>query len=212
MDGTDAMADGQSGSTASKHGAFEDAQAIVTGTLLAALGVEFFRHAHLGTGGNAGIAFLIHYVTGFGVGPVLFFLNLPFYAFGWIALGPEFTIKTFVAVGLLAVESMLMPNVFAIGFVTPWLAAFFGGVLMGLGILILMRHRSSLGGTGILAAFVQERLGWSAGKFQLAIDFAILAASFFVLDWHGVVLSVLGAVVFNMVLAVNHKPGRYTGY
>lgn len=206
------MTNGKAEPVPAKHSWFEDAQAIATGTLIAALGVEFFRQAHLGTGGNAGVAFLIHYVTGFGIGPVLFCLNLPFYAFGWIALGREFTLKTFVAVGLLAAESMLMPQFFAIGFAAPWLSAFFGGVLMGLGILILMRHHSSLGGTGILAAFVQEKLGWSAGRFQLYIDFAILGASFFVLEWHKVMLSVFGAVILNMVLAVNHKPGRYTGY
>ena len=87
-----------------------------------------------------------------------------------------------------------------------------GGLLVGIGLLILLRHRSSLGGIGILAAFVQERFGWRAGKFQLGMDCVILAAAFLVLDWHLVALSVVGAVVLNMVLAVNHKPGRYNGY
>jgi uncharacterized membrane-anchored protein YitT (DUF2179 family) len=195
-----------------RHGLAEDIQAIVVGTLLAALGTEFFRQAHLATGGTAGMSFLIHYVSDWGIGQVLFVLNLPFYAFGWVTLGKEFTFKTFGAVALFAVESMLLSKVFAIGMSNPWYSAVMGGLLVGIGLLILLRHRSSLGGIGILAAFVQERFGWRAGKFQLGMDCVILAAAFLVLDWHLVALSVVGAVVLNMVLAVNHKPGRYNGY
>ncbi len=196
----------------SKHGAWDDVQAIVMGAFFAAIGIEFFRDGHLGTGGTAGMAFLIHYVTEFGVGPVIFLLNLPFYAFGWVTLGKEFTLKTFAAVGLLALFSYFMHDAFAIGYSQPWFSAIAGGALTGVGMLILFRHKSSLGGIGILAAFVQERLGWRAGKFQLATDLCILAVSFLVLDWWHVALSVLGAVVLNLVLAVNHKPGRYNGY
>jgi len=196
----------------SKHGAWDDVQAIAMGAFFAAIGIEFFRDGHLGTGGTAGIGFLIHYVTDYGVGPVLFVLNLPFYAFGWVTLGKEFTLKTFAAVGLLALMSYFMHDAFSIGFSQPWFSAITGGALTGVGMLILFRHKSSLGGIGILAAFVQERLGWRAGKFQLGTDLCILAASFLVLDWRHVALSVLGAVVLNLVLAVNHKPGRYNGY
>lgn len=195
-----------------RHSISEDVQAIIVGTLLAALGTEFFRQAHLATGGTAGMSFLIHYVTGLGIGQVVFVLNLPFYAFGWVTLGKEFTIKTFIAVALFAFESMMMPRLFVIGQCVPWFSAIVGGLLVGVGLLVLLRHKSSLGGIGILAAFVQERLGWRAGKFQLATDCMILATSFLVLDVWLVALSVMGAVVLNMVLAVNHKPGRYNGY
>ena len=195
-----------------KHGVWDDVQAIAMGTFFAAVGIEFFRDAHLGTGGTAGAAFLIHYVTQFGIGPVIFLLNLPFYAFGWVTLGKEFTLKTFAAVALLAVESYFMHEAFAIGYSAPWFSAITGGALTGVGMLMLFRHKSSLGGIGILAAFVQEKLGWRAGKFQLSTDLLILATSFLVLEWKNVALSVLGAVVLNLVLAVNHKPGRYNGY
>lgn len=199
-------------SEASRHRFSEDVQAIAVGSFFAAVGIEFFRNAHLGTGGTAGIAFLIHYVTSFGVGPVIFLLNLPFYAFGWVTLGREFTFKTFAAVASLSVMSYFMHDAFAIGYSAPWFSAITGGALTGVGMLILFRHKSSLGGIGILAAFAQERLGWRAGKFQLATDLCILATSFLVLDALHVALSVLGAVVLNLVLAVNHKPGRYNGY
>jgi len=42
-------------------------------------------------------------------------------------------------------------------------AAVFGGFAMGVGLLILFRHRASLGGVNILALFLQERFGLRAG-------------------------------------------------
>ena len=44
---------------------------------------------------------------------------------------------------------------------------------------------------------------------QLVVDLLILLAAFGVTDLWRVLLSVLGAVVLNMTLAINHRPGRY---
>ena len=82
---------------------------------------------------------------------------------------------------------------------------------MGMGLLILFRHRCSLGGLGILAVFCQERFGWRAGTVQMLLDATILLASTFVLTPVAVMLSILCATCLNLVIAINHKPGRYAG-
>ena len=87
-----------------------------------------------------------------------------------------------------------------------------GSVIAGVGILILFRHGASLGGFNILALILQERAGLNAGTVLMALDAVIVLASFFVSPWQTVLVSVIGVVVLNIVLAVNHKPGRYTGY
>ena len=78
--------------------------------------------------------------------------------------------------------------------------------------LILFRHRSSLGGFNTLALLVQERYGWRAGYVQLALDATVVAASFALVSPAMVALSALGAVVVNLVLALNHRPDRYLGH
>jgi uncharacterized membrane-anchored protein YitT (DUF2179 family) len=45
----------------------------------------------------------------------------------------------------------------------------------------------------------------------MAIDCVIVAAAFAVVAPGRVLLSVLGAVALNSVIAVNHRPGRYLG-
>src|SRR5664280_1337097 len=78
--------------------------------------------------------------------------------------------------------------------------------------LILFRHKSSLGGLNTVALLAQERFGWRAGYVQLALDGTIIVASLAIVAPAVVALSAAGAVVLNLVLALNHRPGRYLGH
>ncbi|MDF1485137.1 YitT family protein [Ramlibacter sp. H39-3-26] len=193
------------------HTRAEDAMALCVGVLLISVGVAFYGSAGLLTGGTAGLAFLVHYATGWGFGPVFFVLNLPFY---WLALrrmGRAFTLKTFAAVGLLSALTTLQPHFLRFTELQPLYAAIVGGIVTGNGFLVLFRHRSSLGGVGIVALYVQDRFGWRAGKFQMAVDCCIVLLALCMVEPLRVAWSVAGAVALNLVLAMNHKPGRYTG-
>ena len=191
------------------HAWHEDFQALLTGTLFVALGVVMFGQAGLLTGGTAGLAFLIHYGTGMDFGLAFFLVNLPFYAFAWWRMGAAFTLKTFAAVGLLSLFAHFLPRGLAFNYVSPPLAAVLGGLLCGAGMLMLFRHRASLGGLNVLVLYLQETLGWRAGTVQMVFDSLIVLGAFYVADAGRIALSVLGAVVLNLTLAINHRPGRY---
>lgn len=192
-----------------RHSLFDDAQAIVTGTLFVALGLMLFRQAGLMTGGTAGIALVVHYASGWRFGVLFFVANLPFYWLAWRRMGKRFTLKTFAAVALLALLSEQLPALLAIERVAPPFAALAGGLLVGAGFLILFRHRASLGGLNVLALWLQERTGWRAGYLQLGLDLCILLAATPWVDAQRLMLSVVAAAAMNVSLAVNHKPGRY---
>lgn len=192
-----------------RHSKAEDALALLSGTALIALAVALLQHAHLLSGGTAGIAFLLHYATGWGFGPVFFVLNLPFYVLAWRRMDRAFLLKTMLAVALLALLSELTPHVIRFDAVQPLYAALVGGVLLGVGFLILFRHRASLGGVGILAFYLQEARGWRAGHVQMGVDALILMLALATAPLPQVALSVAGAVVLNLTLAINHRAGRY---
>lgn len=194
-----------------RHSLLDDAQGLVVGTLFLALAVTLFREAGLITGGTAGLAFVIHYAFNLPFGIVFFFVNLPFYVFAYRALGKEFTLKTFFTILLMSLCSDWLPRLIDISHVEPAFAAVMAGLLSGTGLLMLIRHRSSLGGIGVLAIYLQQTRGWRAGWVQMACDLAILSLALFVVDLPLVALSVLGAVAVNFVIAVNHRPGRYFG-
>jgi uncharacterized membrane-anchored protein YitT (DUF2179 family) len=193
------------------HSLVDDTQALCTGTLFVALGVVLFQTAGLLTGGTAGIAFLIHYATGWPFGAVFFVINLPFYWLGARVLGWRFTIKTFVAIALLSVLSAWLPQLIRIAELNPVFAAVMGGFLIGVGLLVLFRHQASLGGLNIVVLWLQQTRGWRAGALQMGVDVAIVLAAFAVVSPLRIALSVLGAVALNLNHAINHRPGRYLG-
>jgi uncharacterized membrane-anchored protein YitT (DUF2179 family) len=197
--------------TPTRHTFFEDAQALVTATLFIALGIGMYGHAGLLTGGTAGIAFLVHYATGWRFGPVFFAINLPFAWFAVRTLGWRFTIKSFIAVALLSVLTEVLPHAVRFDWLQPVYASIMGGFLIGVGLLMLFRHQASLGGVNVLVLWLQQRFGWRAGAVQMGIDCAIVVAALAIVDPTSVAISVIGAVALNLVVAINHKPGRYLG-
>ncbi len=191
------------------HSLWEDGQALIAATMLVSLGVALIGKVQLMTGGVVGLAFLLHYATGISFGMLFFAINLPFYAFAVRKMGWHFAAKTFTAVLLLSGFAELLPRVLTIGEIAPLYAAIMGGLLMGVGLLALFRHRASLGGFNIVVLYLQERFGWRAGIVQLALDGLILLASLSVISLTAVGLSLVGAAVLNLSLAINHRPGRY---
>jgi uncharacterized membrane-anchored protein YitT (DUF2179 family) len=195
-----------------RHSLAEDILAILTGSLIVSLGAAMYVHTQLAVGGSSGLAMLLQYSTSWSFPVVFSVINVPFYILAFQRMGWSFTLRTFAAVTLVSVLVRYTPDWVSFASLDPLYASIVGGSLIGMGMLVLFRHRTGLGGINILAIWLQERFDWRAGYVQLAIDLAILAAAFFILQPDKVALSVLGAVIVNLILAINHKPGRYAGY
>jgi uncharacterized membrane-anchored protein YitT (DUF2179 family) len=195
----------------SAHGVHEDLAAGLTGTLLVALGITLFSKATILTGGTAGLSLLVQYASGWPFWLVFFLVNLPFYALSVLRMGWKLTLRTIIAVALVSFFARMTPAWVHIEAIAPLYAALAGGALSGVGLLILFRHRTSLGGVNIVALYAQERHGLRAGAVMLAIDSVILLCSLFVIDWQRFGYSLLGIAAVNIVIATNHRPGRYLG-
>lgn len=201
----------EAGRAVSRHAPYEDALAILMASLFVAFGVTLYTTAHLVTGGTAGLALLIHHASGAGFWLIFSAINLPFYILAARRLGAGFAIRTFVAVSLVAGLAIVVPRWVSFAHLDPVFATIIGGGLMGTGLLMLFRHRTALGAVNIIAMELQDRFGIRAGFFQLGLDLVILAGAVLVLNPANIALSVLGAAVVNLTLAINHRPGRYMG-
>ncbi|KHT49110.1 YitT family protein [Vibrio sinaloensis] len=193
-----------------KHSRKEDWVAILTGTFLVAQGVFFLQSASLLTGGTTGLALLVSQFVSISFGTLYFIANCPFYLLAWKRFGARFAFNSAISGALVSVFADHLYLVISLDTINEVYCAVAGGLLMGLGMLILFRHRSSLGGFNVLCLFVQDKFGISVGKSQLAIDFCILIASCFFVSIEVIGLSILGAIALNLVLAMNHKPTRYS--
>ena len=121
------------------------------GVDLVGLALAIYAELELVTGGVAGMALVVHYATGFGVDTAFFLINLPFYILAILRMGWAFTLKTFAAVAALTVIIRYQPLVLSFDKIDPYWGAILAGLLLGMGLLAMFRHRASLGGVGILA-------------------------------------------------------------
>ena len=71
----------------------------------------------------------------------------------------------------------------------PWAIALLAALLVGIGLLIIFRHRASLGGINIVALLVQDKTGFKAGYVQMIFDVIIVASAFAVVSPLTVLLS-----------------------
>ncbi|SNS58489.1 YitT family protein [Antarctobacter heliothermus] len=194
---------------ADRHSLWEDALGLLVGTSLMALAVMFLKASGLITGQIAGLSLIASYVSGWSFGAVFFVLNLPFYLLAIRQMGWRFTLKTFAAVGLLSTWTEVLPDLLRLDPQHPAVSAVLFGVLAGMGLIVLFRHGATLGGVGIVALWLQDTRRIPAGAVQLGFDLAVFALALAIFDWQVVAVSLLGAVILNLMVIINHRRDRY---
>lgn len=197
---------------AQEHSIVEDILGIGTGTFLASLGLHLLHAAHAVTGGTAGLSLLLGYATTWPFWLLFTIINVPFALLAVWRRGWDFTLRTIVCIALVSAFAPLHDALFPIGAIEPWYGTLAGNLLSGVGVLILFRHRGSVGGVNIIGLEVQDRTGFRAGWTMMIFDIAIILCALLVIPWPNVLMSAVGAVVLNLVLALNHRPGRYLGH
>ncbi|MEM6939287.1 MAG: YitT family protein [Pseudomonadota bacterium] len=203
------MADQTAQNAPTEHSLLDDLQGLSLGVFMCGMGVHFLTTAGLITGQTAGIAVILSYVTGYSFGLCFFAVNLPFYVFAWQRLGPAFTIKSLICVTLLSVVTDALPLAVRFEHLSPEVAAVSFGAMVGIGMIAMFRHNGSLGGVGVIALIVQDKTGFRAGWVQLIADAIIFSVALALFQWEIVAISLVGAVVLNLIIAINHRRDRY---
>ena len=197
--------------TAQSHSVLDDIVGITASSLLAAIGIFLMDSGHVVTGGIAGLALLISYATPFSFSVAWIVASLPFLPLAVWKKGWNFTLRSLVAIVMVSLFAQLTTANLGQLSIDPLFGAVAGNVVASIGVLGLFRHRSSLGGFNVVALIAQEQYHWRAGYVQLVIDLAIVAGAFLVASPVIVLYSAVGAFVFNFILALNHREGRYNG-
>ncbi|WP_407318569.1 YitT family protein [Isoptericola halotolerans] len=195
-----------------KHSAVEDALGLLTGTFVVSLGLFLLQSVGAVTGGTAGLALLVSYAVDLPFGWLFALVNAPFFVLALWKKGWDFTLRTGLAIALVSLFSTLQAAMLGGVTVPTVYGVLAGNVLAGVGLLIVFRHRASIGGFNVVALLAQERLGWRAGYVQMALDTAVVLLALTVVEPVTVLVSAGGAALLNLVLALNHRPGRYLGY
>ena len=124
---------------------------IILGATLASVGLELFLVPNnVIDGGVVGISIMASYLTNVPLGVFIFILNLPFLFVGYKQIGKTFLLKTLFAISCLSIGVSLFHPI--PGFTKDvFLAAVFGGIILGMGVGLIIRYGGSLDGTEIIA-------------------------------------------------------------
>ncbi|MGO1257262.1 YitT family protein [Microbacterium gubbeenense] len=195
------------------HSVADDVLGILCGTIVVSVGLFLLRAGGVVTGGTAGLTLLLDYTTPIPFGVLFLAINLPFFLLAIRSKGWGFVLRSALAIALVSVFASFhaLPGIGALGEITlnPFYAAVIGSVVASVGVIILFRHGASMGGFNIVGLILQDKLGWRAGYVMMVGDAAVVAASIATSTWLVVAASALGVVTMNLVIAFNHRPGRY---
>ncbi|WP_374394582.1 YitT family protein [Tabrizicola sp.] len=192
-----------------RHSAVDDAQGIAFGVTMAALGMHILTHMGFVTGQTTGLAVLIAHLTGLPFPAVYFAVTLPFLGLAWRRMGARFALKTLATTAALSGLVAVLPGWIELGRIEPTVAAVLFGLLFGIAGLAAIRHGGSFGGLSVLWIELQDRTGFPAGHAQLLSDVVIFGLAALVMPLDTLAHSFLGAAVFSLFLAVNHRRDRY---
>lgn len=191
------------------HTLLEDALGYVTSIVVTSLGLYLIQSVGAVTGGTAGLSLLVSYWTGLPFEVLFVLVNLPFFGLALSKKGIGFTLRSLGCVIAVSAMTRVHADLLPLEGLDTIYGVVAGNLLVGLGLLVIFRHGASLGGFNVLALLLQERLNLRAGYVQMGLDVSVILLALFVVSPATVLLSAVGAVVLNIILAFNHRPGRY---
>lgn len=191
------------------HTLVEDALGYVTSIVVSSLGLYLIQTVGAVTGGTAGLSLLVSYWTGLPFEVLFVLVNLPFFGLALSKKGVWFTVRSLGCVIAVSAMTRVHAELLPLDGLDTIYGVVAGNLLVGLGLLVIFRHGASLGGFNVLALVLQERLDLRAGYVQMGLDLSVILLALAVVSPATVLLSALGAVILNIILAFNHRPGRY---
>jgi uncharacterized membrane-anchored protein YitT (DUF2179 family) len=195
-----------------RHSIFEDLFGLLSGSILFSVGLSLLHASGVLTGGTAGLALLVANNSGAQVGTIYLLIGIPFLLLALWKKGWRFTLRSSLNLAFVSFLTNEMPKIFVVQIQNKFVATIVANVLLGVGMIVIFRHFSSLGGFNVIALLAQERLNIKAGHVQLGLDAVVLLIGLTSYSPQIVLISLVGDGILNMSLAVNHRSDRYVGY
>jgi uncharacterized membrane-anchored protein YitT (DUF2179 family) len=155
---------------------FKNLLQLILGTGLAVIAMKGFMIPNrFLDGGITGISILLHEIFRINISILAVILNLPFIYLGYKKIGKTFAIQTTIAVALLSLGLIFIH----IGPITndKLLIAFFGGILIGTGIGLVIRAGGVIDGAEVIAVFTKRKTSFSSSEIIMAFNTVIFAVA-----------------------------------
>lgn len=115
----------------------------------------FLLPNELSSGGFSGIATILYYILKIPMGTTILCLNVPLFLLSGYKIGKEFFVKSLIGTVSLSVFIDILDK-FQPLTENKILACVYGGILTGIGTAIILKSRSSTGGSDLLTAIIKR--------------------------------------------------------
>jgi uncharacterized membrane-anchored protein YitT (DUF2179 family) len=201
---------------------------VFIGVLIQAFAMRLFLvPAYLVSGGISGAAQLIHHVSNFPIGLMIFIGNVPLFFLGWRYLGGlKFALRTALAIILFSFFTDFLVLFIPAEGVTNDLVlnSIYGGLMYGLGLGLVYKGKGTSGGSDILGRILNHRFGISISSSYLITDSIVVLMGGFVFDWEralyglaviyvsGLAAEIIfeGRAVYRTAMIITYKPDEIT--
>ncbi|UOY92603.1 YitT family protein [Ectobacillus sp. JY-23] len=178
---------------------WKEASMIVFGSFVLAAA---FYHIHvqnnLAEGGFIGIALLVKQYFNISPAVTTLLLDIPLILVGSKLLGKRLAINTIIGATSFSIFYALMERYspFSLNLSQHlFVASIIGGVLVGAGLGLILRHGGATGGDDILSLLISKISRLSVGKVYFVFDAVVLLASLMYLSWNEVAYTILSVAV-----------------
>ena len=128
----------------------------IIGTAIMAIGISLFLLPNqLSSGGFSGIATITYYLLNIPVGTMVLALNIPLFIMAFFKIGKNFFFKSLLGTISLSVFIDFFEK-FSPLTQDRFLACIYGGIIIGVGTAIVLRSKSSSGGTDLISNIIRE--------------------------------------------------------
>nr|WP_263327305.1 YitT family protein [Neobacillus sp. Marseille-Q6967] len=161
---------------------FQKLGATIIGSMLLGIGVNgFLVPHHLIDGGILGIALILHYFFHFQTGMTMIALSVPICLYATMnERGYFFSSLQGLLISSLCIDLFApLRNEF---FVSNLGSALIGGVIIGLGIGLMLRYKTSTGGTDLLAKIISGKFSLNLALVIILLDGLVVLAGFSFLE------------------------------
>ncbi|PNR91296.1 hypothetical protein HWHPT5561_07100 [Petrotoga sp. HWH.PT.55.6.1] len=191
---------------------------ITLGTLITAIGLVLFMIPYnIIAGGVSGLAIILNNFFGWWVGVQMFAYNLILFFLGFSLLGIGFGIKSIYSAALLSFSTdffqhglgldqlipTLMKETGNAGLEMTLLAAFYGALIAGFGMGLVIWKGATTGGTDIIAMIFNKYFSLSVGTGLMIADTVITASSILIsplLPMYGIIAIFVTAKTIDGVI------------
>lgn len=172
---------------------------LTIGAIITAFALEsFLVPNNIIDGGVIGISMIVSHITKLNLGLLILIINTPFIVMAFKKMGAKFVVQTVYANIILAVFLNLFHHYKVTGDLL--LSTVFGGIILGFGVGVILKHEGSLDGTEMLSLVVARRFGCSVGEFIMGINVFIYLAAGKVFSWESAMYSIMTYFIASKVI------------